>query len=336
MVPRLNYSLPEPLRDCGVVWGSGELAFTGEAGTGPLSLEAQWQAGVAQVNQQGPLATDLMRLLTGAQGTMGVVVWASIKCELLPGARKCVAVTAPKLESLVDFCCRIERFRLGDEVLILNRRQFAAALGKCAGGASRSGLPEWSVLIGLAGTALYPQEKVDVQEHEFEAAARQFGLELQESVQGASNAEIMSCLESLSPTPHWKLAAKGGCQDVFFLTTLDKVPQFVRTVEEVTGRHGYPASGIGVYVQPQHQGVSQHVEFSFPFDPASRSEVETVKAVYSAVSQTLIEQGAYFSRPYGLWADLVYSRDATASRVLRTVKQIVDPKQVLNPGKLCF
>lgn len=232
MVPRLNYSLPEPLRDCGVVWGSGELAFTGEAGTGPLSLEAQWQAGVAQVNQQGPLATDLMRLLTGAQGTMGVVVWASIKCELLPGARKCVAVTAPKLESLVDFCCRIERFRLGDEVLILNRRQFAAALGKCAGGASRSGLPEWSVLIGLAGTALYPQEKVDVQEHEFEAAARQFGLELQESVEGASNAEIMSCLESLSPTPHWKLAAKGGCQDVFFLTTLDKVPQFVRTVED--------------------------------------------------------------------------------------------------------
>ena len=107
-------------------------------------------------------------------------------------------------------------------------------------------------------------------------------------------------------------------------------------MEEVTGRHGYPASGIGVYVQPQHQGVSQHVEFSFPFDPASRSEVETVKAVYSAVSQTLIEQGAYFSRPYGLWADLVYSRDATASRVLRTVKQIVDPKQVLNPGKLCF
>jgi hypothetical protein len=175
MVPRLNYSLPEPLRDCGVVWGSGELAFTGEAGTGPLSLEAQWQAGVAQVNQQGPLATDLMRLLTGAQGTMGVVVWASIKCELLPGARKCVAVTAPKLESLVDFCCRIERFRLGDEVLILNRRQFAAALGKCAGGASRSGLPEWSVLIGLAGTALYPQEKVDVQEHEFEAAARRSG-----------------------------------------------------------------------------------------------------------------------------------------------------------------
>ncbi len=81
-IPRLNYSLPEPLRVCGVVWGTGDLSFTGEAGMGPLSLEAQWNAGLAQVNQQGPLSTDLMRLLTGAQGTMGIVVWASIKCQL--------------------------------------------------------------------------------------------------------------------------------------------------------------------------------------------------------------------------------------------------------------
>ena len=83
-IPRFNYSLPEPLRDCGVVWGSGELAFTGEAGNGPLNLEAQWQRGLAQVDGKGPLATDLMRLVTGAQGSMGIVIWASIKFELIP------------------------------------------------------------------------------------------------------------------------------------------------------------------------------------------------------------------------------------------------------------
>jgi hypothetical protein len=73
VMPRLNFSLTEPLRDCGVVWGSGELAFTGEAGGGPLDLEAQWKKGVAQVDPKGPNATDLMRLLTGAQGSMGIV-----------------------------------------------------------------------------------------------------------------------------------------------------------------------------------------------------------------------------------------------------------------------
>ena len=89
-------------------------------------------------------------------------------------------------------------------------------------------------------------------------------------------------------------------------------------------------------MQPQHQGVSQHVEFNLPFDPANRVEAEKVKRVYTEASQALIAQGAYFSRPYGLWADLVYSRDVSATRMLRVAKRIVDPKNVLNPGKLCF
>ena len=110
-IPRLNYSLPEPLRVCGVVWGTGDLSFTGEAGMGPLSLETQWKAGLAQVNQQGPLSTDLMRLLTGAQGTMGIVVWASIKCQLFPVTQQRFTVSAPRLEDLVGFCRKVERLR---------------------------------------------------------------------------------------------------------------------------------------------------------------------------------------------------------------------------------
>jgi FAD/FMN-containing dehydrogenase len=46
--------------------------------------------------------------------------------------------------------------------------------------------------------------------------------------------------------------------------------------------------------------------------------------------------GAYFSRPYGSWAQPVYNRDAAARDALRKVKAIFDPVGVLNPGKLCF
>ena len=35
LIPRYNFHLPEPLRSCGVVWGNGDVMFTGEAGTGP-------------------------------------------------------------------------------------------------------------------------------------------------------------------------------------------------------------------------------------------------------------------------------------------------------------
>lgn len=333
-IPRLNFSLPEPLRVCGVVWGNGQYAFTGEAGMGPLSLEAQWEAGLAQINQQGPLATDLMRLLTGAQGSMGIVVWASIKCELLPAVRRHLSVSAPKLEQLVDFCYRLERLRIGDEIMVLNRPQLEAVLR--AHGSPPPTVDGWTVLIGLSGSAHYPQEKVDVQHHEVQAEARASGLVVREGVPGVSHDAIETAFTSVSPTPHWKLARKGGCQDIFFLTTLDKAPGFVEVVEAVARRHSYPVADIGVYIQPQHHGVSQHVEFSLPFDPSVPKEVATVKTLFETATEALVAGQAYFSRPYGLWADHVYRRDATASRVLTIVKDIVDPNRVLNPGKLCF
>ena len=58
--------------------------------------------------------------------------------------------------------------------------------------------------------------------------------------------------------------------------------------------------------------------------------------IFRGLHIALVAQGAYFSRPYGDWADMVYARDADARQILRLAKGIVDPKNVLNPGKLCF
>jgi FAD/FMN-containing dehydrogenase len=124
--------------------------------------------------------------------------------------------------------------------------------------------------------------------------------------------------------------------EIFFLSTLDDAPRFTETMLGMARELGYGADRIGVYIQPQHQGVSQHVEFTIPYDADDAREAAAAKRLFLAASAKLVAQGAYFSRPYGPWADLVYSRDATAVRVLRTVKRIVDPNGVMNPGKLCF
>ena len=318
-IPRLNYSLPEPLRVCGVVWGTGDLSFTGEAGMGPLSLEEQWKAGLAQVNQQGPLSTDLMRLLTGAQGTMGIVVWASIKCQLLPVVKKRFTVSAQRLQELIEFCRKVERLRLGDEVVMLNRARLAGMMGVPA-----RDLAEWSVLLGAAGAALYPEEKLNLQEEELRSLATEYGLELN----GASS-NVAALLDGWAgqSVSHY---------DVFFLSTLDGAPGFVKSVLGLASQLGYAPDRIGVYIQPQHQGVSQHVEFTIPYNPADARDVDLARRLFTAASEMLIAQGAYFSRPYGPWADLVYSRDATATRVLRTVKQIVDPHQRHKPWEALF
>lgn len=65
-------------------------------------------------------------------------------------------------------------------------------------------------------------------------------------------------------------------------------------------------------------------------------ELARTKAVHTQIGERLIGQGAYFSRPYGSWADLVYNRDAQSTMLLRKIKGIFDPNNVMNPGKLCF
>lgn len=336
LIPRYNYSLPEPLRDCGVVWGSGERSYTGEAGNGPFELEKQWAVGAHQLDPKGPAQTDFFRLLTGGQGTFGIVTWASIKCELLPSAGALKFVTAPRLEDLVGFANLVTRKRLGDEMFILNRTQLVRMFGESLERDEAAAIPEWVMVIGVRGRELFAAERVAVQSADISDVAAGFGLSLRDDLPPLDAAALDAALAAAPAEPHWRSRLRGTTRDIFFLTTIDRIAGYVDTVMKTAAGHGYPPSIIGVYLQPQHQGVSWHVELDLALDPSDPRRVRTVHDVFTAAGEALIASGAYFSRPYGSWARPVYNRDAASTSALRRVKAIFDPNNVLNPGKLCF
>ena len=112
------------------------------------------------------------------------------------------------------------------------------------------------------------------------------------AVPGAVGAQVLEVIINPSREPYWKLGYKGGCQDIFFITTLDRTPEFVRTMYPVAEASGYPVSDIGVYLQPRHQGVNCHCEFSLPYDPDKQREVSRMQTLYTKASEALINQGA--------------------------------------------
>ena len=181
LIPRYNYALPEPLRDCGVVWGSGETMFTGEAGAGPQSLETQWQGGLVQAEAKGPAQTDFYRLLTGAQGTMGIVTWASVKCELPAEAHQLGFVTAEQLDDLVPLLRRLCLLRLGDEIMVLDRARLSRVLGV-------ADLPAWTLVVGLGGRRHVAEERVQVQAEDARACAADAGLVFVDALPARVNA----------------------------------------------------------------------------------------------------------------------------------------------------
>jgi FAD/FMN-containing dehydrogenase len=335
--PRYQWNLLEPLRSLEIVWGNGDKFYSG-SGTFRGEREADWQQGLVPVQGPGPGQLDFYKLVSGAQGSMGIVTWASVKCEVYPGLRKLFLVPAERLDDLIDFTYRLLRFRFCDELFIVNNACLAYILARGVDGVAslKDTLPPWTVVAGISGGHILPRERVEGQERDVRDVAQEFGLTLVQAVPGCRSGELQKLILSPSAEPYWRLRYKGGSQELFFLTTLDRTPGYVATMQAAANEQGYPVPDIGVYIQPVHQGVGCHCEFTLPFSRDSEAEILRTAALFRDASRRLFNQRAYFSRPYGIWADMVYNADARTMIVTQKVKEIFDPHHVMNPGKLCF
>jgi FAD/FMN-containing dehydrogenase len=78
------------------------------------------------------------------------------------------------------------------------------------------------------------------------------------------------------------------------------------------------------------------VEFNFFHDPDDAAEKAVIGSLYMEAAKALMAEGAFFSRPYGDLAPVVYDRAASYTQALKRTKKVFDPKNVMNPGNLCF
>jgi hypothetical protein len=301
-------------------------------------LEEQWANQKWQMQPVGPAQTDFYRFLSGSQGSMGIATWASVRCEVLPRIHKLFFVPAKKLDELIDFTCRLLKFRYADELFLLNNMNLAYLLGGEAEQikALREKLPPWIVIVGIAGREELPEERVEFQEKDISEIAQQFGLEFVPTLPGVDGEQVLETILHPSREPYWKLGYKGGCQDIFFVTTLNRTPEFEKVMYQVAEASGYSTSDIGVYLQPRHQGANCHCEFSLPYAPDNQEESTRVKSLYTNASESLVNQGAFFTRPYGIWSNMAFNKDPHSATLLKEIKSIFDPNGVMNPGKLCF
>lgn len=337
IMPLHHWDAMDPLTCIEVIFGNGDSFRTGSA-AGPGTLEEQWKAGQAQVNPMGPGQTDLVRVVQGSQGTIGIVNWATVKCEAIPSIQSPFLARGDRIEKLIDFIYRLIWLKLVDECLLINNTTMAAILSQDAKeyAVVRDTLPRWIFFFCLSGYEYFPEERVVWQEESMMEAAKQYGVKPEKSISSVTAQSILKILSKPSDDPYWKLRYKGACAEIPFLTTLDKVPGFINVMYDTAGQCDYPSSDIGVYIQPMVQGSSCHCEFNLIYDQTNSKEAAKIRKLYEQAGEALMNAGAFFSRPYGAIVDMAYRKDGETTAALKKTKMIFDPNSIMNPGKLCF
>lgn len=324
--PRFHWDTPDPLLCTETVFGTGDIFRTGAA-AGPGTLEEQWEAGQAQKNPMGPSQFSPYRLLQGAQGTIGLVTWVSMKCEVLPEKQLFLLAQSDELKSFEEFNYMVFRRRLADEHFMLNSVNLKAILST-----SKPYSP-WTLVIGLSGHGLIADEELDYRVWDIRDIGTETGVDLQENFDAIRSSDIEGILNRASRDPYWKVDFEGNCHEVMFTTTLDRVDElsnlFLKKAEECN----FPDDHIGAYIQPMNQGSNTHICFDIFFENVN----DSVKKLIEEGQKELLDAGAYFSRPFGSITDLVFERSNPITvDAMKRVKAIFDPNNVLNPGTLCF
>ena len=279
----------------------------------------------------GAIAFDPFRIVQGSQGTIGIVTWISMKCEILLDVHRIYLAGASSLDSFLDFNYAILRRRLVDEHFMLNGVNLGAALG------TANSLPDWILVLGISGHGMIAGEELEYRTADVVNLAKDTGVELDDALGGIKGTSVQTLLGRPSDAVYWKLQPKGQCQEIFFTTTLDRCQEFYESFKDTASEVGFPLDQIGAYIQPIVQGTNAHCGFDLYYDHRDDSAVEKMLLLSTKGQKKLLSEGAYFSRPYGAITDSVYERAAPGTvRAMRQVKSIFDPNNILNPGTLCF
>jgi FAD/FMN-containing dehydrogenase len=337
-MPKYQWDISDPLACVEVVFGTGDDFRTGQA-AGPGTIKEQWAAGAVQKAPYGPGTIAWHRIVQGAQGTMGIVTWASFRCELLPRVEEPFLVGSEDLTTLLDLTARLMRRRLPNECFILNRAGLAAIMADkwpWDYEATKDALPPWILFYNLAGYDYFPEERVSYQIKDISAMNQQYGVNAVKETGGVSANELLKRIQQPAAEPYWKVRYKGACEDIFFITINDKLKELTGLMSDLADAAGYPASDMGTYIQPVVQGTSCHCEFNLFYDPENRVEAERIRNLAAKATKALMAHGAFFSRPYGENAGVILNRDRATVTALHKFKKVLDPNNVMNPGKICF
>jgi D-lactate dehydrogenase (cytochrome) len=267
---------------------------------------------------------DLTRLFVGSEGTLGVMTEITLRLYPLPEAVSAAVCHFADIASAVDTTIQI--IQLG--VPIARCELLDANAVRAVNAHDRLGLRESPMLLmEFHGSAASVQEQATT----VQQIARDFG---GEDFQWATTPDERSRLWTARHHAYFAgMQAKPGCRTV----TTDTCVPISRLTECVTrAAMEAAAAGLPHYIVGHVGDGNFHI--AYLIDPAVPAERETAERLNHDLVQRAIAMEGTCSGEHGIGLHkqgfLVDEAGTGAVEMMRTLKRALDPKNIMNPGKI--
>ncbi|MBN2108673.1 MAG: FAD-binding oxidoreductase [Deltaproteobacteria bacterium] len=309
-----------------MVLPTGEIMGTGQMALPDSDRPYHWATNFAVLN----------RVFFGAQGTLGIGVKAAVTLRNIVQHRKYIIVPLENIEKLNVLSPALMHQEANDECFVANALYFAClfANDKNEITALEKSLPTWIAVIGISGN---DEAEVSYKELDIRDVLDRFGLKGDTTLAGI--ADLQKRLMQEIDHPRGMLNQRryaGGCSYIACMASNTQLSPLYNLTLQQAQHNGGARAELGWLLMPLNFGGSYYFEPNLYYDPADAAERARTQQLFSNISRTLIHAGAFFPRPYPMWAEEVYFRIGAYHRKIKMCKEIFDPNNIMNPGKLAL
>ncbi len=254
------------------------------------------------------------RLYCMAQGSLGIITKASVTLK-----------TAMKQSEVLYYPCTninkatqaLKAFLFTEEpheIFAVNKTYFAELLGEKA----TKDMPAWTVVVVNRGA---DKAEVAYKKQDAAAIAKSLGGSLLTGIKGSKGASATILSEIASPTGAALHQVSKSRAPIVSIATADQIAALSGSIPRSSGTILMPLQAGGCfYYQPDLR--------------YAEGDLAKTRKEYVAICEKMLKAGVLFPRPSALIAKQVAKKYPDNFNVLKSIKKAVDPKNIMNPGKL--
>jgi len=269
---------------------------------------------------------DLTKLFVGSEGTLGVVTEITLKINPMTTASTTALGTFDDVEDAGRAVSQVMHSGILPAVLEILGKEAIMAINQN----TDLNLPEVDAIL-LSETDGYTQEETDYQ---MSKVLEVFKANNAKEIKQAQSKDEAAGLWAARKSAYAVLARLKTHQVLEDVTVpMSRLAEALKGIQEISKKHNIMIATYG------HAGDG-NLHPQFVYDGYDQDQVKAKRAASDDLFRMAIELGGTLTGEHGIGMQkaryMCWEHDDVAMDVMRSIKRMVDPKNILNPGKMAL